>query len=93
VFLESLQFGLLSLFQLLATYEGWLTRVVGLQAAALSGRYEVAGSAEALAVPRGGAGAGVRDRIRVLMAEAKGERNLRRLVEINLEVKRLVNEQ
>jgi hypothetical protein len=90
-FLESLHLSRLSHFHLQATYEGWFARVIALQRIALDGRFLVADSPEDLAAQRGEMDriAAVRSRIRALLAAAKGERSIRRLAEINLEVKRL----
>jgi hypothetical protein len=90
-FLASLALAQLSHFHLHATYEGWVARVIALQAAQQTGIYRIAHSPEDLARQRAEMQriADVQARIRSLQAEAKRERNLQRLVEINLEVKQL----
>ena len=79
---------------LFALYQGWLDRVLALEAAQITGSFVVPGSAEQASLLRGNldSHARLRQDIAALRAEAAKEKQVSRLVELNLEIKQLEQE-
>ncbi len=90
-FLNSLTLALLPARNLSALYAGWLARIEALQAALLSGRYTVPNDPATIDQRRAalGAHAHLAQEITGLRARAKRERQLNRLVELNMQIQRL----
>ena len=90
-FLASLALAGLPSRDLYAVYQGWLDRVAALEAAQITGEFAPPDSADCASVLRDGLDA--HDRIQrdltVLRAKAVKEKQIRRRVELNLEIKRL----
>lgn len=76
---------------LLALYQGWMDAVIALQAAALTGRFQVLDSAERREQRRESlrAATALQVRIATLRRDAKKTSQLARQVELNIELKRL----
>lgn len=90
-FLDSLALALLSARDLSALFAGWLARIEALQAALLSGHYTVSDDSAAIDQRRAalGAHAHLAHEITGLRARAKRERQLNRLVDLNMQIQRL----
>ena len=90
-FLASLALALLPARDLSTVYVGWLARIEALQAALLSGRYMVRDDRGAIEERRAvlGTHAGLAREITVLRARAKHERQLNRLVDLNMQIQSL----
>ena len=90
-FLESLALALLPARDLSTLYAGWLARIEALQAAVLSGHYTVRDDLWAIEERRAalGAQADLTREITGLRARAKRERQLNRLVYLNMQIQRL----
>lgn len=93
-FLASLNVAGLPGHDLFTLYQGWSDRVVALQAAGVTGSFRIARTAEEAAARREAIAAHdrVAREIAALRAEAARERQTRRLVDINLAIKRLETE-
>jgi hypothetical protein len=90
-FVDSLALTLLPARDLWALYAGWLTRIEALQAALLTGHYTVHDDPGAVDQRRAllGVHADIAREITGLRARAKRERQLNRLVDLNMQIQRL----
>jgi len=90
-FLDSLALTLLPTRDLAALYVGWLARIEALQAALLSGRYMVVDEPASIEKRRAvlSAQADLAREITGLRARAKRERQMSRLVDLNMQIQRL----
>ncbi|MCL4844395.1 MAG: DUF4391 domain-containing protein [Bryobacteraceae bacterium] len=90
-FLESLAISQLPARDLFALYEGWLNRLVMLEAARITGSFRLLRPSEhATAVQDGLSTHAILKRdIALLRAQAQREKQVNRLVELNIEIKRL----
>lgn len=90
-FLSSLALASLPRLNLMALYEGWVARIEAVNAARISGRYEV--TDEAVRIARRRAALAEHNRLSremaALSAQAKREKQLHRTVAVNIEIKRL----
>ena len=90
-FLDSLALALMPARDLSTVYAGWLARIEALQAALLSGHYTVHDELEFIEQRKAvlGAHAELTREITGLRARAKRERQLNRLVDLNMQIQRL----
>lgn len=90
-FLASLALSALPQCDLFALYQGWLDRVVALDAARITGQFIVPDSAERSRALREGLGnyARLQRELTMLRTQAAKEKQMGRRVELNLEIKRL----
>ena len=93
-FLASLAISGLPCRDLFALYQGWIDRVAVLEAAKITGSFILPDSADHASVLRDGLDAYTRLQrdVTVLRAQATKEKQLSRLVDLNLEIKRLETE-
>jgi hypothetical protein len=93
-FLDSLAVAQLPARDLFTMYEGWFARLDGLEAARITGRFSPPESPEHAAVLRDGLGqhARIKRDLAQLRVRAGQERQINRLVDVNLEIKRLETE-
>lgn len=93
-FLESLSLAAQSRVHLCALYQSWVDRVWAFQAARITGRFRIAATAEAAAVRRAALTdhERIRKEITNLRTRAEDETQIKRRVELNLEIRRLDGE-
>lgn len=93
-FIASLALAQLPRANMYTLYQAWCERIVALQAASITGRFDVPADADRAVAQRAALGEYVqleRD-LAALRAEAKRERQLNRRVELNVAIKRLESE-
>jgi hypothetical protein len=90
-FLSSLALSTLPASNLFALYQGWIDRLVGLEAAHVTGAFTPPDSAEHLASLREGLGthARLQQELTALRTQAGKEKQINRRVELNMTIKRL----
>jgi hypothetical protein len=93
-FLTSLAISLLPSDNLFALYQGWIECVEALEASQITGRFALPKSGDQASVLHYNLNvhADLRNKLGVLRSQAKKEKQIKRRVELNLEIKRLENE-
>jgi uncharacterized protein DUF4391 len=93
-FLTSLAISLLPSDNLFALYQGWIDSVAALEASQITGRFAVPKSTDQASVLRENLNihTDLQNRLGVLRSQAEKEKQMKRRVELNLEIKRLENQ-
>jgi hypothetical protein len=90
-FLETLALSKLPTRDLFAFYQGWMDGIVGLAAASITGRFALPDSPEQTQLMRESIAkhSQILDELSALRTQAKKEKQMNRLVELNMTIKRL----
>ena len=93
-FLASLAVSSLPTLSLFALYQGWIDCVAAFEASQITGKFALPDSTKQASILRDNLNihADLQDKLGVLRAQAKKEKQINRRVELNLEIKRLESE-